>query len=446
MERLIVACVQQRTRLPETLDDYRDDLRRFLRVADRKSARLIVFPELAGLMIMPPMLQDFGSTLLKRSDRGKRNRATLWQRLTGSISASAASILGVDLRKSIVALSDVAVSDVQEAYADVFGGLASEFGITIIAPSIYISDPIDGIIRNSATVFGTSGELLGSQSKVVLHPHDVGYAQPGSTWDVIQTDVGRVGIMLGSDVLYPEVGRLLAYQGAEVLISMAACTDPVLFNKVRSGMLARMQDNQIFGVSSFLIGETTLHTGSQTQYMGKSAIFAPQELTPQHNGLLVEMGNQRSEGVITAEWNFAALRELWDSSDTPIRRNIPLEQTGQILAQLYERLQMLPQIVNSTDVAQLPETSETLTSQTSFDEDDVPEAKSLYTLDDLPVLSSVTTRWPLSGEHNVMDSVVHELVEVASTQLLADPEESSTDQSFRSEDETDEMDALDETR
>ena len=42
VDRLTVACVQQRMRLPVTLDEYRDGLRRFLRAAENKRARLVI--------------------------------------------------------------------------------------------------------------------------------------------------------------------------------------------------------------------------------------------------------------------------------------------------------------------------------------------------------------------------------------------------------------------
>ena len=152
MDRLIVACVQQRVRLPETLDDYREDLRRFLRIAATKRARLVVFPELAGVMVAPPLLTDLRSTLLKRADRGKRRRASLSQRLTGLLAYYAGLMLGANLRKSLAALIDVAPQDVWQAYVDLFGGLAREFGLTIVAPSAYLPDPLDGVIRNLAVV------------------------------------------------------------------------------------------------------------------------------------------------------------------------------------------------------------------------------------------------------------------------------------------------------
>jgi predicted amidohydrolase len=363
-------------------------LRRFLRVAVAKQAQLVVFPELGGMMVAPPILGDFRSTLLKRADRGRRRHATLWQRMSGAVAGALAASLRADFRMGVASLLDVAAADLWQAYTEVFGGLAREFGVVVAAPSAYLPDPVDGVIRNLAGVFTADGELAGRQAKVVLHPEDVDLAQPGATWDAIQTEVGRLGLILGSDVLYPEVGRVLAYQGADVLVSQAACTDVVLYNKIRAGVLARMQDNQLFAVASFLVGENRLGRGPRTPYVGKSAIFAPQELTPRANGVLVEMGNPHSEGVVAAPWDFPALKQLWESSDTPVRRQLPLAQAGQVLAQLYARLQALPRVMEPLQLAADATIGESVTGRWKDSWSDVIE------LDDLAVVSTVTSRWP----------------------------------------------------
>ena len=71
MDRFVVAGVQQRLRLPRTLDELRELQRRFLRAAQAKNARLIVFPELAGLMVAPPMLAklDVAYVIVGHSER-----------------------------------------------------------------------------------------------------------------------------------------------------------------------------------------------------------------------------------------------------------------------------------------------------------------------------------------------------------------------------------------
>ncbi len=430
-ERLVVAAVQQKMHLPQTLDEYQDDLRRFMRVAVHKQARLVVFPELGGLMAAPPILGDFRSNLLKTADRGRRKNAGLWTRMVGGIANSLATVVKADFRLGLRALLDVAAQDLWQNYAKVFSGLAREFGVTVVAPSAYLPDPIDGVVRNLACVFDSNGELVGHQAKVVLHPEDVDLAQPGSAWQVVATEVGRIGLILGSDVLYPEVGRALAYQGAEVLVCQAACTDVTLYNKLRAGVLARMQDNQLFAVASFLVGDNRFSRAARTPFVGKSAIFAPQELTPRRNGVLVEMGSARAEGVLVAQWDFAALRALWENSDTPVRQQLPLQQAGQFLAQLYTRLQALPK---QMERGALPQPD-----RGAVDEElPVP----YQTLDDLAVIGSVTSRWPLGDPEARRQEAESDAPSRSVPIVRSDVDGDLTASHFSYDDETDEMDAV----
>ncbi|MCX6049139.1 MAG: hypothetical protein NT075_28900 [Chloroflexi bacterium] len=422
--------------------------RKIERIAQTKRARLVIFPELAGLMVAPPLLKDVRSNLLKRADRGKRKRASVPQRLTGLLAYYAAGLLRADFRQSLGALLDVGANDVWQAYTELFGGLAREFGMTIVAPSAYLPDPLDGIIRNMAVVFASDGARLGYQTKVLLPPEDEDLVQAGSAWDVIPTEVGALGVVLGSDVLYPEVGRLLAYQGAEILVVLGASPSVELYQKLRTGTLARMQDNQLFGIVSFLVGDNELSVAHEPM-IGRSAIFAPQELTPRRNGILVEMGNQRSEGVLTAELDFLALKALWESSDTPVRKMLPLEQAGQMLAKFYQRLQVLPRLARQEALSATSPAEElaSLALLPTLDKASIP-------LDDLTVLSSLTSRWPLHGNHQQLKQAGANVTDLAELpgNLLNDLDRQNAARSRNAasvarsdvivDDETDEMDAL----
>jgi predicted amidohydrolase len=442
VDRVTVACVQQRMRLHATIGEYREDLQRFLRVAQNKQAQLAIFPELGGVMVVPPLLRDFRSALLKRADRGRRKRASLWQRMSGALAARAASLLRADFRLSLRALLDVAPEKVWDTYANLFSELAREFGLVLVAPSAYLPDPADQAVRNLAGVFGSDGSLLGCQAKVILHPEDEGLAQTAQKWTPIRTPLGSLGLILGSDVLYPEVGRMLAYQGAEMLVLQAACSTPALYQKVRSGVLARMQDNQLFAAASFLVGANDISRTSRQPFAGKSVILAPQELTPRFNGVLVEMGNMRSEGVLAAEWDFAALKKLWETSDTPVRKQLPLVQAGQVLSRLYERLKSLPR---TFDPALLTETEN---EQGGLSGQQSPFAAEPLHLDELPVVGVVTRRWSKQDEAQppacspldmaaLPENLAHDW------QFAAAPEAAESGPPLHAaDDETDEMDAL----
>ncbi|MBI3957381.1 MAG: hypothetical protein HY328_01130, partial [Chloroflexi bacterium] len=384
METLIVACVQQKMRLPQSQEEHKEDLRRFLRSASTKRARLVVFPELAGLMVTPALLGGFHASLLIRADLARRRRISFWQKMTGSLAGSLARSFNANFRRLLGGLLEVKAAEVWSAYEETYGGLAKEFDLTLVAPSAYLPDPADGVIRNIAVVYGPGGERLGYQAKGILHPEDEDLAQPGAEWNVIQTDVGRIGLMLGGDVLYPEIGRLLAYQGAEMLIAQGAASERVLYEKLRSGMLARMQDNQLFGAVSFLVGHNDFSRRQRDPFAGKSAILAPQELTPNASGVLVESANFRSESVLAAVWDFPALADLWETSDTPVRSRLPMEKAGAALAQLYQKMQQLPRMADLPALA-------------------APSSPLARSLDDLPVLASVTARWPLEKTESYDD-------------------------------------------
>lgn len=444
MDRVTVACVQTRLRLHTTTDEYREDLRRFLRIAQNKHAQLVVFPELAGVMVAPPLLRDFRTRLLRAADRGRGKQASAWQRVVGVAARYTASTVGADLGASLRSLLHLSAPQLWASYANLFADLAREFDTIIVAPSAYLPDPTDQVVRNLTAVFGRDGALLGHQVKVSLLPGEEEFAQPGEGWKPIATEVGSIGIIIGGDVLYPEVGRVLAYQGADILLSLAASANQVLFQKIRAGMLARMQENQLFGLTSFLVGDTSLRRTQTDPFVGKSAIFAPQELTPRLNGVLVEMANQRSEGVLAAEWDFVALRKLWESSETPLRQKLPLAQAGQLLVRLYERLKALPK---SFDPARLLDGSADEEVTTLL----LPDSQVLVQLEELPVINSVTRRWLPGQAHQNMD--VDELdpdqlpeypimPPPATGESIPSPALPSPKEVAPADEETDEMDAL----
>lgn len=453
MDRLIIASVQQRIRVFATLDNYRNELRRFLRIAQHKHASLIVFPELGATMLVPPMLQDAKTKLLKHTELGRRRKAPLWQRYTAGVTWQLASRLPRTFTQTLIDYLSTNKEALWQTYCTFFGELAEQAQVTIVAPSGYFADPADGVVRNIAGVFGTDGQLLGYQAKVMLHEQDKLIAAPGYDWNVIETAVGSIGILLGSDMLHPEIARLLAYKGVEVLVGQGACNATVSYQQLRAGLLARMQDNQLFATASFLVGQNDMSGQEKIQYIGRSAIFAPQELTPRFNGVLVEMGSASSEGVLSADWNFLALHQLWQLSDTPLRKEAAPKQIERIVASLYARLENLAQQVELTS----PDLLERVKDEPATDR------KRTLRLDELPVSTTITRRWPPNKiDYAIVNPLTTNMPDLshssASTtapplsQPSGTPNEetrpigSSTNPHSAAEDETEEMDALSESK
>ncbi len=325
------------------------------------------------------------------------------------MAAGTASLFGSDFQRELGRLLDQNSHTLWDSYAELFGRLAQEMGATIVAGSLYTVDSVDGGIRNVATVFGPQGTVLGQQSRVVMVGENAALAEAGDGWGAISTPVGRIGLLLGPDVLYPETGRILAYQGAEMLISLGACTEPALYHRLRAGLLARAQENQLYGAISFTVGYNPFTPGETEPFIGRSAICAPLEFTNRYTGIMAEVGAETTEGILTAAWDFAALRQLWEASAMPVRRTIPLAAAAPILTSIYQRgVGQLPSPTDAMPPLALPAPAESAedntvppaTSETPATVDSAPaKLDRPFSLDDLPVMaSSEAPLEPLVGE------------------------------------------------
>ena len=337
MDRPIVACIQHRLLVPKTPDEYLTHLHRFLRTAKAKGAVMAVFPELSGVPTVFPSLGGWRNSLLKEADQARRPRAGFWQRTRSKAAAGAAGVVGANLRQSLVDLLMQMPESVQDAYISAYASLARQYEMTIVAGSVYDIDPQTRVVQNIAAVLGPDGSVLGRQAKAVLTTTERDITTPADGWSVISSPVGRIGILLGNDALFPEPARILAYQGADMLIILAATTRPGVYHKIRDAALARCQENQLYGMVSFVTGPDPLAPADAPPYVGASAIFAPLEFTRRFTGVMIEVGSPLAEGVITAEWDYEALAELWQSSDTLLRWDMPMRQIGPALAQVYSR-------------------------------------------------------------------------------------------------------------
>ena len=102
-----------------------------------------------------------------------------------------------------------------------FGELAKELGVVIVT-SLF-ERRAAGLYHNTAVVLEKDGTIAGKYRKMHI-PDDPGYYEkfyftPGDLgFRPIDTSVGRLGVLVCWDQWYPEAARLMALQGAELLI------------------------------------------------------------------------------------------------------------------------------------------------------------------------------------------------------------------------------------
>jgi predicted amidohydrolase len=309
MEKLTVACIQQRMSIPPTHEEFEAEARRFLRQARAKAVQLTIFPELAGVMMAPPLISGLKLPFIKREDQGKRRDAGFLSRRLGRVAGTTAGAMGGGFRGSLERLLRKKSDTLRDAYLETFGRLAREFGTAVVGGSLYLYDEETETIKNRAYLFDVGGEVLGYQDKFNLAPDEQGLATPGTDLNVFHTRYGRLGLLIGRDVLYPELARLLAMQGADLLIGIVASPGAAQASVVRSALALRTEENQVFAAASFLLGPNYLSRDNREDLFGQSALLAPISLTPKGNGILVQTGTNHTEGLIAADLDPVSIEE-----------------------------------------------------------------------------------------------------------------------------------------
>lgn len=104
---------------------------------------------------------------------------------------------------------------------DFYGKLAKDLGVVIVT-SLF-ERRTAGLYHNTAVVIEKDGTIAGKYRKMHI-PDDPAYYEkfyftPGDLgFHPIQTSVGKLGVLVCWDQWYPEAARLMALQGAEMLI------------------------------------------------------------------------------------------------------------------------------------------------------------------------------------------------------------------------------------
>ena len=345
MQKVTVACVQLRMIIPANREEFVAEARRFLRQAQAKGAGITIFPEWAGVMLAPPLISSFKLGFVKREDQGKRPGAGFMSRGMGRLAGTTAGALGGGFRGSLGRLLRKKGDVLRDLYLETFSGLAREFGTAIVGASLYLYDQETETVRHRAFVFDVDGTLLGSQDKLNLAPDEQEMAAPGTDLAVVPTRFGRLGVLIGRDALYPELARLLAVQGADLIAGIAASPGAAQASMVRSALALRAEENQVFVAASFLLGPNYLGRDKTQDFHGQSAVFAPISLTPAGDGLLVQAGTNRTEGLIAAELDGEGLATLWQTSRFRPRQEMNLGNLGPVLADIYRHRLTIDQAI-----------------------------------------------------------------------------------------------------
>ena len=212
---------------------------------------------------------------------------------------------------------------------ELFGQLAKELGIVIVTSLFERRAP--GLYHNTAVVLEKDGSIAGKYRKMHI-PDDPAYYEkfyftPGDLgFHPIQTSVGRLGVQVCWDQWYPEGARLMALQGAELLIYPTAIgyessDTPEEQQRQREAWMTVQRGHAVANGIPVIAVNRTGHEpdpSGQTngiQFWGSSFIAGPQgEIlyqAPQHEDIVqvIDIDMKRSENV-RRWWTFLRDRRI----------------------------------------------------------------------------------------------------------------------------------------
>jgi len=157
-------------------------------------------------------------------------------------------------------------------------GARAERYQTHIAFGMVVKHKVESVVYDSAVLIDPNGEVSGQYNKVHLKPEERPNFRGGYKFPVLETSFGRVGLLLGWDLAFPEAARSLALDGAELLIAPANWEAQTI-EEWKTYLRARAMENALFVAGANRIGDEYTY-----QFGGESAVVGPRGETYAHVG------------------------------------------------------------------------------------------------------------------------------------------------------------------
>jgi len=160
------------------------------------------------------------------------------------------------------------VAPIPGALTEAAQDTAAALGIHLVWPT-YEAGPDPATVYNAAAVIAPTGHVLGTYRKTHLFPAEQAWVTPGDDVLVVGTDLGRIGSVICFDGDFPELVRIEAGLGAEVVVRPSAFLRAADIWELTTR--ARAYDNHVYVVAPNAVG---IDAGGHV-YFGNSLIVGP---------------------------------------------------------------------------------------------------------------------------------------------------------------------------
>lgn len=260
-----VGAVQWQMRPASTMDDLRVQLRYFVSVVSDYGADFVLLPEYFNAALMAHFhTRDSADAIRQLADYTESIRAYLET-------------------------------------------LAVQYNINIVAGSL--PEVRDHVLRNICYLLRRDG-TWDYQYKLHVTPAEERYwsVVGGDELKLFETDEGKVGILVCYDVQFPELSRLLAERGLQILFVPYLTDTKSGYLRVKRCCQARAIENECYVVATGSTG-TLPNLAYMDIHYSQSAIFTPSDFIFPHDAIKAE-ATPNTETTLIADLDLALLKEL----------------------------------------------------------------------------------------------------------------------------------------
>ncbi len=188
-----------------------------------------------------------------------------------------------------------------------FSKLAVSYNINIITGSM--PEIVDNLLYNVGYLCKRDGSVERFE-KIHVTPDEakVWALTGGNTVRTFDTDCGKIGILICYDVEFPELSRLLADEGMDILFVPFLTDTQNGYSRVRNCAMARAIENECYVVIAGSVGNLPNVHNMDIQY-AQSMVFTPCDFSFPTNGIKAET-TPNTEMILIADVDLSLLRDL----------------------------------------------------------------------------------------------------------------------------------------
>lgn len=192
-------------------------------------------------------------------------------------------------------------------FKDEFSKLAISYNINIITGSM--PELIDGVLYNVGFLCKRDGTIE-RYAKIHVTPDEekVWGLKGSNEIKTFDTDCGKIGVLICYDSEFPELSRLLAKEGMNILFVPFLTDTQNGYSRVRLCAQARAVENECYVAIAGCVGNLPKVANMDIQY-AQSAVFTPCDFAFPANGIKAE-STPNTEMILIADVDLSLLNEL----------------------------------------------------------------------------------------------------------------------------------------